>query len=80
MVHMEFILMKLKPSLAKSDDIIKKTKLNKKIIGIGESGLDFYYNYSDKKDQIKSFEEHIIASQKTQLPLIMQVEMQRQKL
>ena len=54
----------------KSDDIIKKTKLNKKIIGIGESGLDFYYNYSDKKDQIKSFEEHIIASQKTQLPLI----------
>ena len=43
---------------------------NKKIIGIGESGLDFYYNHSDKKDQIKCFEEHITASQKTQLPLI----------
>jgi len=53
-----------------SEDIIKKTKLNKKIIGIGESGLDFYYNHSDKKDQIKSFEEHIIAAQDTQLPLI----------
>tara|TARA_Y100000591_G_scaffold16005_1_gene12102 strand:- start:385 stop:1161 length:777 start_codon:yes stop_codon:yes gene_type:complete len=50
--------------------IIKKTKLNKKIIGIGESGLDFYYNHSNKKDQIKSFEEHIIAAQDTQLPLI----------
>ena len=54
----------------KSKDIIKKVKLNKKIIGIGESGLDFYYNYSDKKDQIKCFEEHIIAAQNTQLPLI----------
>ena len=54
----------------KSHDIIKKTKLNKKIIGIGESGLDFYYNHSDKKDQIKCFEEHIIAAQNTQLPLI----------
>ncbi len=54
----------------KSEDIIKKIKLNQKIIGIGESGLDFYYNHSDKKDQIKCFEEHITASQKTQLPLI----------
>ena len=54
----------------KSEDIIKKIKLNKKIIGIGESGLDFYYNYSDKKDQIKCFEEHIIAAQKSQLPII----------
>ena len=39
----------------KSEYIIKKTKLNKKIIGIGESGLDFYYNHSDKKDQISCF-------------------------
>ena len=54
----------------KSDDIIKKTELNNKIIGIGESGLDFFYNHSDKKDQIKCFEEHIIAAQNTQLPLI----------
>jgi len=54
----------------KSEDIIKKTELSKKIIGIGESGLDFYYNHSDKKDQIKCFEEHIIAAQNTQLPLI----------
>ena len=53
-----------------SKDIIKKIKLNKKIIGIGESGLDFYYNHSDKKDQIYSFEEHIDAAQMTQLPII----------
>ena len=54
----------------KSEEIIKKTKQNKKIIGIGESGLDFYYNYSDKKDQMKCFEEHINAAQYSKLPLI----------
>ena len=54
----------------KSQHIIDKIKLNKKIIGIGESGLDFYYNHSDRKDQIKCFEEHIIAAQQTQMPLI----------
>ena len=53
-----------------SKDIIKKTKLSKKIIGIGESGLDFYYNHSDKTDQIKCFQEHIVSAQSTQLPLI----------
>ncbi len=54
----------------KSKDIIAKSRLNKKIIGIGESGLDFYYNHSEKKDQINSFLEHIEASQETTLPLI----------
>jgi TatD DNase family protein len=53
-----------------SKDIVKKTCRNKKIIGIGETGLDFYYNHSDKKDQIKCFEEHINAAQITKLPLI----------
>ena len=38
-----------------SKDIIKKVKLSNKIIGIGETGLDFYYNHSEKKDQVKSF-------------------------
>ena len=54
----------------KSNNIIEKVKKNKKIIGIGESGLDFYYNHSEKKDQINSFLEHIDACQKMNLPLI----------
>jgi TatD DNase family protein len=54
----------------KSNNIIEKVKKNKKIIGIGETGLDFYYNHSEKKDQISSFLEHVDASQKTNLPLI----------
>ncbi len=53
-----------------SEDIIKKTKLNKKIIGIGESGLDFYYNHSERNEQISCFEKHICAAQDTKLPLI----------
>ena len=57
-------------TLINSEKIIEKINLNKKIIGIGESGLDFYYNHSDKKDQFKCFEEHINAAQITQLPLI----------
>ena len=50
---------------------IKKNILShKKIIGIGETGLDFYYNNSDKNKQIKSFEEHIKASIELKVPLI----------
>ena len=41
-----------------------------KVIGIGETGLDFYYNHSDKKDQKKSFVEHISASSELNIPLI----------
>ena len=54
----------------KSADIINKVNQNKKIIGIGETGLDFYYNHSEKEDQIYSFEEHISAAQEKNLPLI----------
>jgi TatD DNase family protein len=54
----------------KSKDIIKKVNLSKKIIGIGETGLDFYYNYSEKKEQIKCFEEHINSAQELNIPLI----------
>jgi TatD DNase family protein len=53
-----------------SDIIVKNINENEKIIGIGETGLDFYYNNSDKSDQINSFKEHIEASIKTNSPLI----------
>ena len=50
--------------------IVKKKNNNKKVIGIGESGLDFYYNHSDKKTQIKSFIDHINAAQELDIPII----------
>ena len=52
------------------DTILEKVKMSKKIIGIGETGLDFYYNHSDKDEQIRLFEEHIKASIESNLPLI----------
>ncbi len=63
------------PHEAKNDKvtsqlIIDEINKNEKIIGIGETGLDFFYNFSDKEDQIKSFEEHINASIQLNIPLI----------
>ena len=52
------------------DYIIKAKNENHKIIGIGETGLDFYYNHSDKNIQKKSFVEHIRAASKLNIPII----------
>ena len=50
--------------------IIENIKKHPKIIGIGETGLDFYYNHSHKDEQIKSFKKHIEASIEVDLPII----------
>ena len=50
--------------------IVENSKYSKKIIGIGETGLDFYYNNSDKQNQIQSFQNHIEACLELRLPLI----------
>ena len=59
-----------KNDIATKNIITEKANLNDKIIGIGETGLDFYYNHSDKNAQIKSFEEHINAALELNYPLI----------
>ena len=53
-----------------SKQIIENLDKNSRIIGIGETGLDFYYNNSEKDRQITSFKEHIKASMETNTPLI----------
>tara|TARA_B100001778_G_scaffold188630_1_gene155338 strand:- start:304 stop:1062 length:759 start_codon:yes stop_codon:yes gene_type:complete len=53
-----------------SDYIIDNAKKYEKIIGIGETGLDFYYENSKKNDQIDSFIKHIEASITLNYPLI----------
>ncbi len=57
-------------NILEKNKIIEKFKLNNKIIGIGETGLDFYYNNSKKDYQIKSFKNHIEASIDLNVPLI----------
>ena len=43
---------------------------NNKTIAVGETGLDFYYNHSNKKSQIYSFEKHIEKALEHNLPII----------
>ena len=50
--------------------IINSVNENDKIIGIGETGLDFFYNHSNKEKQISSFKEHIEASIELKMPII----------
>ncbi|MCQ8186238.1 TatD family hydrolase [Parvularcula maris] len=40
------------------------------VVGIGECGLDYHYEYSPREDQRRVFAAHIEASQRTGLPLI----------
>jgi TatD DNase family protein len=41
-----------------------------RVIAIGETGLDYYYDHSDRARQQESFRAHIAASRETGLPLI----------
>jgi TatD DNase family protein len=41
-----------------------------RIVGIGESGLDYYYDHSDRDRQRASFRSHIAAARETGLPIV----------
>jgi TatD DNase family protein len=41
-----------------------------RVVGIGESGLDFYYDHSDRDAQRVGFRAHIAAARETGLPII----------
>jgi TatD DNase family protein len=52
------------------DFFIKAAKAEKKVVAIGETGLDYYYNFSEKDVQKKVFAEHIELADSLKLPLI----------
>ncbi len=41
-----------------------------KVVGIGETGLDYYYEHSPRAAQQRSFRAHIAAARETGLPLV----------
>ncbi len=43
---------------------------HEKVVGIGETGLDYYYEHSPRERQQISFRSHIAAARDTGLPLI----------
>lgn len=55
--------------IVSAQELIDKT-LRKKVIGIGETGLDYYYEHSNRELQKQSFLAHIEAGRETGLPII----------
>ena len=51
-------------------DNLLEAAIHPKVIGIGETGLDYFYDQSPREDQQISFRTHIAAARETQLPLI----------
>jgi TatD DNase family protein len=41
-----------------------------RVVGIGESGLDYYYDHSDRERQRASFRAHLVAARETRLPIV----------
>ena len=57
-------------NVVSKETIVKNITNYQKIIGVGETGLDFFYNHSGKERQIESFKAHIDASIELKKPLI----------
>ena len=55
---------------AQNKKYILESLNHNKCIAIGETGLDYFYNYSSKKDQIDCFKMQISIAQETQKPII----------
>jgi len=64
------------PSEVKKIDKIDFEKLkntilsNKKIVGIGEIGLDYYYGKEDKEKQIELFEKQLMLAEELNMPVV----------
>lgn len=54
------------PSMEDLEALIERPK----VVGIGETGLDYFYEHSPRKQQQESFRHHIRVAKKTGLPLI----------
>jgi TatD DNase family protein len=53
-----------------ADELIEWAR-HPKVVGIGETGLDFHYGYSPRDEQFQSLKAHIEAARRTDLPLIL---------
>lgn len=55
--------------LADPAPLIERAR-NRKVVGIGETGLDYYYGHSPRDMQIGNFRAHIAAARELKLPLV----------
>ena len=52
------------------EDLENVIKTNKKIIGVGEIGLDYYHNDDNKEKQVELFEKQLEIAEKYDLPVV----------
>jgi TatD DNase family protein len=55
---------------ATSAETLMEMAADPKVIGFGETGLDFFYEHSPRADQERSFREHIRAAREMGLPVV----------
>lgn len=53
-----------------SEEELFAATLHRKVIGLGETGLDYYYERSDRQAQQTLFRRHIAVARRTGLPVI----------
>jgi TatD DNase family protein len=58
------------PELLQGPQPLIERAQHPKVVGIGETGLDFYYNHSPREPQIANFRAHIAAARALKLPVI----------
>ena len=51
-------------------DVLVDLAADARVVGIGETGLDFFYDYSPRDVQARVFRAHIAAARLTGLPLV----------
>jgi TatD DNase family protein len=51
-------------------EILLKESLHPKVVGFGETGLDFFYDHAPREAQMADFRAHIAAARQAQLPLV----------
>jgi len=54
---------------AKVEELVKRAK-GQKIVGIGETGLDYHYDFAPREAQKENFRVHVAAAKAARLPLI----------
>ena len=59
-----------KESAPQWESILRAASVRPKVVGLGETGLDFYYDNSDRSHQEELFRGHCVLAQETGLPLI----------
>jgi TatD DNase family protein len=56
--------------LLDTPEVLIQATRHPKVVGIGETGLDYYYEHSPRAQQVANFRTHIAAARQTGLPLI----------